>query len=284
MAKKICLVTGGTSGIGLASAHGLANMGHITIIVGRNCQKCDRICQKIKSENNNAQVEYLVADLSSQKEIQDLADQFKARYKRLDVLVNNAGAKFLKRHVTEDGIEMTLALNHLAYFLLTHLLMDQLTVSTDARIVNVSSGAHKDADIDFNDIQSKQSYIGKTAYGKSKLMNLMFTYEMARRLSGSNVTVNAVEPGGVITNFCRNNGWLSWGKHVLAHILARNLVGPKKPAATIIYLATSSDLRGVSGSYYFDKQPIKSSAVSYDTDKAVQLWDISTQLVKQPLK
>jgi NAD(P)-dependent dehydrogenase (short-subunit alcohol dehydrogenase family) len=275
---KICLVTGATSGIGRATAHGLAAKGLTTVVVGRNRQKCERVCEKIRKQAGNAKVSFLVADLSSQKDIRHLADQFNGRFDRLDVLVNNAGAKILSRMTSADGIEMTFALNHLACFLLTQLLMEPIKAAGSARIINVSSGAHGGAEIDFNDVQNEKNYVGKQAYGQSKLANLLFTYELARQLDGTGVTVNAMAPGGVITNFCRNNGWVSWARHVTAHILARNLIGPQKAAETIIYLATSPEVEGVSGKYFFDKKPVESSLASCDVESAQRLWEISEAL------
>lgn len=280
MDDKICMVTGATSGIGLATARGLANLGATVIIVGRNPEKCERVRAKIQAEIENTAVEAMVADLSSQNDIRQLADRFKNKFERLDVLVNNAGAKFVERLTTVDGFEMTFALNHLAYFLLTHLLLERLHAADSARIVNVSSGAHSGATINFDDLQNDNGYNGKIAYGQSKLGNLLFTYELAKRLDGSSVTVNAMAPGGVITNFCRNNGWISWAKHVTAHILARNLIGPKKAAETILYLCTSPEVRGISGQYFFDKKPVQSSPESYDENCAKALWDVSLALGK----
>jgi NAD(P)-dependent dehydrogenase (short-subunit alcohol dehydrogenase family) len=281
MDEKICLITGATSGIGLAAATALARKGAVVIIGGRNSQKCKHVCKNLKNTTNNVMVDYLVADLSSQKQIGELVDNFKKKYDRLDVLVNNAGAKFVSRTITVDGYEMTFALNHLGSFLLTRLLLPCLRASNDARIINVASGAHNGAKIDFNDLQNEKNYIGKRVYGESKLANILFTYKLARHLNESSVTVNAMTPGGVITNFCRNNGWMSWLKHVGAHLLARNLKGPKTAAETIIYLATSDEVRGVSGKYFFEKKTIDSSLASYDKDNAEKLWDISMELTKK---
>ena len=278
MAGKICMITGATSGIGFATATALAAKGATTIIVGRNPQKCINACNKIRSVTGNDEVESLVADLSSQKDIRRIAGQFAKGFDRLDVLVNNAGAKFVKRYTTSDGYEMTFALNHLAYFLLTKLMLDHLHASGNARIINVSSGSHSGMVIDFSDLQCKKEYIGKIAYGRSKLANLLFTYELDRRLKGSKISVNAMAPGGVITNFCKNNGWISWGKHVVAHILARNLIGPQTASDTIVYLSTSSEVEGVSGKYYYKRMAIESSPDSYDESCAKLLWDISNKL------
>jgi NAD(P)-dependent dehydrogenase (short-subunit alcohol dehydrogenase family) len=276
--EKICLITGATSGIGLATAYGLAKKGFTTIVVGRNRKKCERVCHKMVSETGNLNVSYYEADLSSQRDINQIVDQFKRRFNKLDVLVNNAGAKFVSRYTTVDGYEMTFALNHLGYFLLTQLLMEHLLASSYARIINVSSGAHSGAKIDFEDLQNEKNYIGKVAYNQSKLANLMFTYQLAKNLDGTCVTVNAMAPGGVITNFCKNNGWISWAKHVVSHILARNLIGPQKAAETIIYLATSSKVERVSGKYFFEKKPVESSKESYDMENARRLWEISEAL------
>ena len=219
------------------------------------------------------------ADLSSQKDIYRLVEQFKSKYTRLDVLINNAGAKFVSRRVTADGYEMTLALNHLAYFLLTNLLVDIIKESGDARILNVASGAHGGCSkINFDDMQSEKEYIGKQAYAQSKLANVLFTYELARRMEGTGVTVNALHPGGVITNFCKNNGWVSWLKHVTYHLMTRDLASPKEGARTSIYLATSPEVKGVSGKYFSDKKAVRSSNASYDEEAAKRLWDVSSKL------
>jgi NAD(P)-dependent dehydrogenase (short-subunit alcohol dehydrogenase family) len=278
MERKICLITGGTSGIGKATAEALAALGATTVIVGRDPEKSRRVCRKIRAKTRNSNVDFMLADLSSQQDIRKLADLFKRRFPKLDVLINNAGAKITARNTTVDGYEMTFALNHLAYFLLTQLLIDRLKAGSDGRIINVSSGAHGGARLDFNDLQNEHEYVGKRAYNQSKLANIVFTYELSRRLDGSGVTVNAMAPGGVITHFCRNNGYVSWLKHVGAHILARNLIGPKKAAETIVYLATSAEVQGVTGKYFFEKKPVSSSAASYDADTAKRLWDISIEM------
>jgi len=276
---KICIVTGATSGIGESTAHGLAQQGATLIIVGRNPQKGFVTVDKIKSKTGNSSVKFMHADLSSQKDVRRLAEQFKSNYQRLDVLVNNAGGKFLSRQETVDGYEMTFALNHLAYFLLTNLLIEPLKASGKARIINVSSGAHSGCSkINFDDLQFKDGYVGKKAYEQSKLANILFTYELARRLKGTGITVNALHPGGVITDFCKNNGLVSWAKHITAHLLARNLVGPTEGAKTSVYLATSPDVEGVSGKYFTNMKSCKSSNASYDEDAARRLWDVSLEL------
>lgn len=279
MSGKICIVTGATSGIGKATALGLAQQGAAVIVVGRNPQKGADTVNKIKNKTGNPSVKFMLADLSSQKDILRLAEQFKSSYQRLDVLVNNAGGKFLSRQETVDGNEMTFALNHLAYFLLTNLLMEPLKASGKARIINVSSGAHGGcSEIHFDDLQFQKGYVGKIAYAQSKLANLLFTYELARRLKGTGITVNAVHPGGVITNFCKNNGWISWAKHVTAHLMERNLIGPTEGAKTSVYLSSSPDVEGVSGKYFFNLKAVHSSKASYDEDSAKRLWNVSLEL------
>lgn len=281
MNGKVCLVTGATSGIGRAVAMAVADLGATTVLVGRNMEKSKRLCDRISRSNTSAQVDYLIADISSQHDIFQLAVQFKQKYEKLDVLVNNAGAKFVSRLTSVDGYEMTFALNHMAYFLLTNLLLDRLKAAGNARIINMSSGAHSGQSINFDDLQNGKGYVGKVAYGQSKLANILFTYELARRLNGTGVTVNAMAPGGVITNFCRNNGWISWGKHVVAHILARNLIGPGKAAEAVAYLACSKEVAGITGKYYYNTLPVDSSAASYDVESAKRLWGASYKLVKQ---
>jgi NAD(P)-dependent dehydrogenase (short-subunit alcohol dehydrogenase family) len=279
MDGKICLVTGATSGIGEATALALARQGAITIVVGRNPKKSEKVVSRIKAKTGNTSVEYLIGDLSSQKDIRQLSEEFKRRYRRLDVLINNAGGKFVARRLTVDGCEWTFAVNHLAYFLLTNLLLDRLRESEKGRIINVASGSHRDVSgIDFDDLQSEKEYVGKRAYAQSKLANILFTYELARRVEGSGLTANALHPGGVITNFCKNNGWISWLKHVTAHLLARNLVGPAEGAKTCVYLATSPDVEGVTGKYFSNLQPIRSSNASYDKEASVRLWNVSLEL------
>lgn len=277
------MVTGATSGIGAATAMALARMGATIIVIGRNEKKCKRTVKKIQSSTGNSSVAYLLADLSSQKDIRQLSEQFKSQYQRLDILINNAGAKFVSRQETIDGYEMSFALNHLAYFMLTNLLLDHLKRSEETRIINVSSGSHGGcSQINFDDLQSKKGYVGKKAYAQSKLANLLFTYELTRRLKGTRVTANALEPGGVATNFCRNNGLISWLKHITAHILARNLIGPAEGAKTGVYLATSPEVKGVSGKYFSEQKMVASSSASYDKDAARRLWGVSLRLTGLP--
>jgi retinol dehydrogenase-14 len=279
MNRKICLITGATSGIGAATIKAIALKDVSIVAVGRNKRKCEKIVRKIKGVSGNDSAGYLITDLSSQQSIREMVERFNRRYRKLDVLINNVGARFLNRQVSADGYEMTFALNHLGPFLLTHLLLGDLKQTTNARIVNVASGAHSGCSrIDFNDLHSEKSYDGKKAYAQSKLAMIYFTYELSRRLEGTGIAVNALHPGAVFSNFSRNNGLISWCKHITAHLLARNIVGPKKGAETSVYLATSPDVEGVTGKYFIGKQPIRSSDVSYDREAARCLWEVSLQM------
>ncbi|MBP1704196.1 MAG: short-chain dehydrogenase/reductase, partial [Chloroflexi bacterium] len=273
MNNQTVMITGATSGIGAVAALELARKGARVVGVGRNPEKCAAAASRIAKETDNLNVEYLVADLSSQDQIHRLAEAFKAKYSRLDVLVNNAGAFFSKRQESVDGIEMTLALNHLNYFLLTNLLLDTLKASAPARIINVSSNAHMGTQINFADIESRRRYISWTAYAQSKLANVLFTYELARRLEGTGVTANALHPGFVATGFGQNNHDLvGWGTRIVQRIAARS---PEQGARTIIYLASSAEVDQVSGKYFVDEKEARSSPASYDADTALHLWDLS---------
>src|ERR671918_2162455 len=237
MGEKICLITGATSGIGKATAMGLANMGASVVMVGRDQGKGEAVMAEIKEKSNNASVDLMLADLSSQEEIRRLADEFKEAYPRLDVLINNAGLFRSTRITTADGLEMTFAVNHLACFLLTKLLLDVLKASSPSRIVNVSSGDHSNGTIDFDDLQGEKGYKGAKAYSQSKLANVLFTYELARKLEGSGVTANCLHPGaGVRTNF---GSGVSGVFGFMMRALRPLMKSPEKGAETSLYLASS---------------------------------------------
>ncbi|WIG57891.1 MAG: hypothetical protein OJF49_000636 [Ktedonobacterales bacterium] len=276
MEGKICLITGATSGIGLVTAHTLAQRGASVVLVGRDAARAKATAADIQRQTVNATVEYLVADLSSQAQVRRLAEEFSGRHEKLDVLINNAGALFFKRQESVDGLEMTFAVNHLAPFLLTKLLLERLRASAPARIVTVASGAHVGAAIPFDDLQqTHQPYRGLRVYGQSKLANILFTYELARRLEGTGVTANTLHPGFVASNFASNNGALyKYGFKALRPFM----VSTEKGAQTSIYLATSPDVAIVSGQYFVDCKPAQSSPASYDQDAARRLWEISEQL------
>jgi NAD(P)-dependent dehydrogenase (short-subunit alcohol dehydrogenase family) len=272
---KIFMVTGSTSGIGAIAARELARLGATVIIVGRDVVKCVSQVERIRRSVPDARLDFLRADLSSQLEVRQLAEEFSRRYSHLDVLVNNAGAYFAKRQVSPDGLEMTFALNHMGYFLVTCLLLDRLKASTSARIVIVSSEAHKQGMIDFQDLQSEHNYNRNEAYARSKLANLLFTYALARRLEGTRVTVNALHPGSVATNLGGNDNWL---KTRLRNLIKPGMIRPEEGAKTILYLATSPEVEAVTGQYFYDCRPIRSSDDSYDVADAERLWRLSESL------
>jgi NAD(P)-dependent dehydrogenase (short-subunit alcohol dehydrogenase family) len=282
MNGKIILITGATNGIGKISALELARMGAEIVLVSRNQSKLDKIAQEIKSATGNQRINTIQADLSSLKDIRKVAEIFLSQYERLDVLLNNAGAMFMSRKESVDGYEMTFALNHLNYFLLTDLLLDTLKKTAqeqgEARVVNVSSGAHSGAKIDFDDIQHKKSFTGFSVYGESKLMNVLFTYELTRRLEGTNVTANALHPGFVDTGFGQNNGWIiSFMLNIIQKLVAKS---PENGAETNIYLASSPEVKGITGKYWVDKQQKNSSAASHDEAAQKRLWEISEELTE----
>jgi retinol dehydrogenase 14 len=280
MGGKTCLVTGATSGIGAATALLLAKRGATVIGVGRDGERCRRSVERI-TRATGSRCEFVVADLSVQSEIHRLAGELKKSHGKLDVLVNNVGARFLSRLVSADGLEMTFALNHLGHFLLTHLLLDHLEASGRGRIINVASSAHLSCPgMNFEDLQGEKAYSGKAAYAQSKLATLLFTYELDRRLRGTRTAVNAVDPGNVMTRFSRNNGMASWARHLLGSIRTGSLVAPAEGAKTCVYLACSPEVEGVSGSYFHQQQRVRSSAVSYDADAARRLWEIGLELTR----
>jgi NAD(P)-dependent dehydrogenase (short-subunit alcohol dehydrogenase family) len=276
---KIILVTGATGGIGEWTANKLAAQGAQVVIHGRNPERCAAAVERIRGWSGNPAVESLAADLSSQAEVRRLAQEFRQRYPRLDVLVNNAGAFFLRRHYSVDGIEMTFAVNHFSYFLLTLELLDVLKASAPARIVNVASNSHWRQRLDFAHLDGGWFYQGWKAYGQSKLANILFTYELARRLENEavpvRVTVNALHPGFVATNIGKNNGLLAqW----FVPVFQRNALTPEQGAETSIYLASSPAVEGVSGKYFIDSREVPSSSQSYDREAAAQLWQVSEGL------
>lgn len=280
MKGKTVLITGGTGGIGRAAAVGLASMGARVGITGRDRTRAEEAAARIAETSGNQMVDVFVADMSSQIEVRRLADEVLAAYPRLDVLVNNVGGFWSHRHMTADGLEHTFALNHLAPFLLTHLLLERLTAGEPARVVTVSSGAHAMGRIDFDDLMGEQSYSGQTAYNQSKLANVMFTYELARRLERTAVTANVLHPGMTNTAFSAEDPARKMAPIVLA---ARPFMrSPEKGADTAVYLASSSEVEGVSGRYYVNRKTKKSQVSSYDTAVTARLWRVSAELVGVP--
>ena len=277
MLGKICMVTGATAGIGKVTATALATQGAKLVIVGRNQQKTGITVQQIVSKTGNESVEYLLADFADLQQVRDLATAFKDRHSRLDVLVNNAGAFFNSRHETPYGVEITFLVNHLAPFLLTNLLLSNMQNGAPARIVNVSSDGHKQGTMDFDDLGFKKGYFGMNAYGRSKLANILFTYELARRLGDSSVTVNALHPGHVATDIWKTN--FPFIGPALKWIIGLFALTPEEGADNTIYLASSPEVEGITGKYYVKHEPVESSPISHDEKVAQSLWEVSENLV-----
>lgn len=275
MTGKTVLVTGGTGGIGGATAAGLARLGARVGIVGRDQQRADAAAERIRAAGG--EVDVFTADASSQRQVRRLAEEVLAAYPRLDVLVNNVGGYWATRHQTEDGLERTLAVNHLAPFLLTNLLLDRLRATAPARVVTVSSGAQAMGRIDFDDLTGERGYNGQRAYNQSKLANVMFTYELARRLEGTGITATALHPGVVRTSFGHEDSgrWM----RLMLPVVRPFMKTPEDGARTSIHLASAPEVEGVSGLYFADAEPKRSSKASYDTEAAARLWDVSADLV-----
>jgi NAD(P)-dependent dehydrogenase (short-subunit alcohol dehydrogenase family) len=283
LSNKICLITGATSGIGRATAIAVAETGAIIILVGRNEWKAAEVLREIRARIGNNNVEFLRADLSKQQEVRELAKNVASRYDKLDILVNNAGARFNGYRESADGIEITFATNHLGAFLLTSLLLEPLKRSSGARIITVSSGAHHGVSNEFKAHWEPGTYDRRVAYGQSKLANMMFTYELARRLAGTSVTANAFDPGGVATNLGRNNGLLAWARHLVYYARKGELLSPRQGADTVVYLASSPEVEGMTGKYFFQRKPVTSSETSYDEQAAKRLWELSERLTSEKL-
>lgn len=277
MAGKTVLVTGGTGGIGRATAEALAGAGARVGIVGRNPERTGAVAREIATASPGAQVDAFAADVSAQADVRRLAAEVLDAYPRLDVLVNNVGGSWATRHVTVDGLEHTFAVNHLAPFLLTTLLLDRLVASAPARVVTVSSGAQAMGRIEFDDLQGERSYSGNRAYNQSKLANVMFTYELARRLEGTGVTATTLHPGVVRTSFGAEDPAPFW--RLLAPLVVPFMKTPARGAATSVHLASSPEVEGVTGTYFANSKPKTSNKLSYDTAAAARLWQVSEQLV-----
>jgi NAD(P)-dependent dehydrogenase (short-subunit alcohol dehydrogenase family) len=281
MQGKVCMVTGANSGIGKATALGLAQMEASVVMVCRDHPRGEAAQSEIKAKSGNNAVDLLLADLSSQQSIRQLVENFKQRYTQLHVLINNAGVYMLTRRATVDGLEMTFAVNYLSPFLLTNLLLDVLKASAPARIVSVSSGAHEAGYIKMDDLQAEKRYRPMRAYGQSKLALVLFTYELARRLEGTGVTANCLHPGFVATNIGQGGLGLI-GRTVAKFIVALLGISPEEGAKTSIYLASSPDVEGVTGKYFVKSTPKESALISYDESLQRQLWEESAKLVNLP--
>jgi len=277
MTGKVCLITGGNSGIGKATAQGLAKLHATVVIVSRNKDKGEATLIEMRAKSGNRNVDAMTADLSSQDSVRELAHDFKGRHKKLHVLINNAAIFLPRRISTVDGLETTFATNHLGHFLLTNLLLDTLKSNAPSRIINITSSAHHGTEIDFDDLQGEKKYSGYRAYGQSKLANVLFTYQLAKRLEGTGVTVNCLHPGVVRTGFGKDvTGLMS----ILVRVGSPFMMRPEKSARAAIYLATSPELEGVTSKYFSRGKEERSSTESYDTASAQRLWNVSAELTK----
>jgi NAD(P)-dependent dehydrogenase (short-subunit alcohol dehydrogenase family) len=272
MTGKVCIVTGASAGIGKQTAIGLARLGAVVVMLCRDRDRGEAAQREIKQKSGNDSIELMICDLGSQNSIRQFANEFKQRHDRLDVLVNNAGVLLRERSLTQDGIETTFAINHLGYFLLTNLLFDLLKQSAPSRIVNVASAAHNYGKLNIAGWVTGADYSAFSAYANSKLANVLFTYELARRLEGTKVTANCLHPGAVGTNLFRGLPKL------LQAAIALVTIGPERGARTSIYLASSPEVEGVSGKYFARRRPESSSPASYDEQAAQRLWDVSEEL------
>ncbi|MFL5531021.1 MAG: SDR family oxidoreductase [Gemmatimonadales bacterium] len=274
MTGRVCVITGASRGIGRASAEALASLGASLTLVCRQQVDGDKVANEIASRHPAA-LDVVAADLSSQTDIQRAAAQIRKRHPAIHVLINNAGVFTRRRQLTFDGLEQQFAVNHLAYFLFTNLLLDCLKAAAPSRIINVSSGAHSGSHLDFADLQGERGYDGNRAYSQSKLANILFTYELVRRLRGTGVTANCLHPGVIATRLLADY----MGVPAAGDALARTFgAKPEKGAETIVYLASSQEVEGVTGKYFVNKRPVTSSRESNDEAAARRLWEVSERL------
>ena len=277
MTGRVCLVTGGNSGIGKATALGLAKLNASVVIVSRDSHKGETALIEISAKSGNRNLEAMTGDLSSQDSVRQLAHDFRARHEKLHVLVNNAGIFLPRRVQTVDGLEATFATNHLGHFLLTNLLLDLLKASAPSRIINLTSSAHYGTEIDFEDLQGEKKYSGYHAYSQSKLANVLFTYQLAKQLKDTGVTVNTLHPGVVRSGFARDQSGLT---SFLFTVGRPFMISPERAAKAAIYLATSPDLEAVTGKFFWRGKEKRSSRESYDEASAERLWKVSEELTK----
>ena len=280
MERKICVVTGSNSGIGKETALALAGKGATVVMAVRSREKGEATIQEILKEIPDASLDLMICDVSSRKSIEDFVEEFTGKYSRLEVLVNNAGAEFGRRQTTRDGFESSFAVNYLGPFLLTQKLLPTLSRSIPSRIINLSSGLHKQGHVDFNDLQSEKRYAGMKAYSNAKLMVLLWTYELSRRLQGSGVSVNAVQPGFAATNLGRNSGNLM--QSVMFSLVRPMQTTAKKAAETSVYVASSPEVEGITGKCFAGSKEVASSPESYDVEEQKRLWDITVRMLNLP--
>jgi NAD(P)-dependent dehydrogenase (short-subunit alcohol dehydrogenase family) len=275
MEGKVVLITGGTSGIGRAAATALAAMGAEVVVTGRSKERGEAAVEEIRGTSGSKGVSLVLADLAVQAEVRELAQEFRERHDRLDVLVSNAGLIQSRRTETPDGLELTLVVNHLAPFLLTNLLLDLLKKSAPSRVITVSSEARRGASINFDDLQSERRYRAFQVYGMTKLANILFTYELAERSKGTGVVANCLHPGAVNTNFGSSNR--SFGT-LLFRAFKPFMRTPEEGADTVVYLASSSEVGSMTGGYLTDRKVVSSFDEPHDEATQKRLWEVSEEL------
>ena len=273
--ERVVVITGATAGIGRAAAMALARTDAMLVLVARDAGRAASVIAAIEGATGNRAVSVVLGDLAKQTDVRRVAREINARVSRIDVLLNNAGVVNLAYGTTADGIEATFAVNHLAYFMLTLLVRDALYAAPAARIVNVASDAHRWGRLDFDDLGNARRYRAMRVYGQSKLCNILFTYELARRLVGTTVVVNAVHPGAVATRLGQNNGRVAT---FLTKLLAPFFRTPEQGADTAVYVATAPEIAGVTGAYFASRRAVRSSKLSYDLAAQQRLWDVSESL------
>ena len=274
--EKIALVTGATGGIGKVTAEGLARQGYRVLLTSRDPSKGQKVVEELKAQSGNDALELFLGDLSSMSDVRRVALEVRAKHPKLEVLVNNAGGLFNERRTTVDGFEMTFAFNHLTYFLLTKLLLPSLEAAEHARVVSVSSSGNRFGTVRWNDLQYTSGYSGWPAYFQSKLMNVLFANELARRLKGSGVTSNSVHPGLVDSGFNSNTTGFN---RLLHSILKLFSLTPQQGAQTSLYLATSPQVAGITGQYFANKKVARANRVAYDEEAQARLWRLSEKLL-----
>jgi NAD(P)-dependent dehydrogenase (short-subunit alcohol dehydrogenase family) len=275
---RTCLITGANSGIGKAVAKLLAQLDITLLLVSRNHVRGERAVKEIEADCN-ADLFLFIADLSSQESIRNLVKKIKQKFKRIDVLINNAGARFSKRYLTVDGIEATFAVNYLSRFLLTNLLLDLLKESEQGRIINVSGEYHRKGKINFDDLNLKENYSAFTASAQSKLADILFTYSLAEKLKNTGITANCMHPGSVATDIIYSDPDAGAGIKSLYAFSSLFLSKPEKGAETVIYLATSNNVSSITGKYFINKKAVESSSLSYDKQLGSKLWEVSENLI-----
>jgi len=263
--NKIVLITGSTDGIGKETAYQLAKKGATIIVHGKDISKLEKTVNNIKKETGNKKIDFLKGDLSSLKEIKEMSEIIKERYEKIDILVNNAGIFSHNKKFSEDGFELTFAVNYLSHYYLTFLLFDTIKKSPESRIINVSSMAHS-SDLDLNNLQGEKNYSGYTAYSYSKLLNILFTFELAEKTKGSEITVNCLHPGVINTKLLRE-GWGMGGASV------------REGAKTTIYLASSDEVKGITGKYFVSSSASKPASIAYDKDIRKKVWEKTENLL-----